>query len=91
MGAFCCICSGIVVWIVLRAIFSGSKEKTVETKVVHVVVAPPPPLPPRPAPVPESSPPAFEPMVESPRPTKCPSCGAHLGRKSACDYCGYSH
>jgi hypothetical protein len=86
MGAFCCICSGIVVWIILRAIFSGSKEKTVETKVVHVVVAPPPPLPPRPAPAPVQ--PAPEPKPEAPRPTKCPSCGASLGRKSVCEYCG---
>lgn len=86
MEAFCCICSGIVVWIILRAMFSSSKEeKTVETKIVHVVVEPPPPLPLptglRLFPAPESKP-------EAPRPTKCRSCGASLGRKSVCDYCG---
>lgn len=86
MEAFCCICSGIVVWFILKAMFSGSKEeKTVETKIVHVVVEPPP-LPPRPAPEPTY--PAPESKPEAPRPTKCRSCGASLGRKSVCDYCG---
>jgi hypothetical protein len=86
MEALCCIGSGIVVWMIIRGIFSGSKqEKEVETKIVRVVVEPPP-MPPRPAP--EAPKPAPEPKVEPPRPTKCPSCGASLGRSSTCEYCG---
>lgn len=29
-----------------------------------------------------------EPEFSVPRPTKCPSCGAGIGRKDSCDYCG---
>lgn len=83
---FCLICSGVIIWIVLRLIFFVSKpEKEVETKIVRVFVEPPP-LPPIPAPAPVQ--PAPEAKPEAPRPAKCPSCGASLGRKSVCDYCG---
>jgi hypothetical protein len=86
MEAICCILGGLVIWGILRSIFSGSKEeKTVETRIVRVVVEPPPPLP---RPTPEPRQPAPEPQPEAPRPTKCPSCGASLGRKSSCEYCG---
>jgi len=90
MEALCCIGSGILIWMVLRSIFSGSKEQPkVETKIVRVVVEPPP-MPHRSAPTPAPSPPASESKVEAPRLTKCPNCGASLGRRSTCEYCGDS-
>ena len=85
MEVLCCLFAGLLVFWVLSKMFSSSPPPQDASHHVTVTVVPPPaPVAPEPLARLHVEPPVPEPA----RPTKCSSCGANLGRKGACEYCG---